>query len=145
MSLQDAHPAPPAAPDEPLAQGEPVIPGTPEDAGASDSLETTGLRARIGRQLDRIPFRHKLNVLVTVPVVVISILFAVVVNSEISTAQTAASQADLVRNSYQVALLVDDVQTEQQQALLLWAHYDRKSTNDTAPSNAAFRDRKSVV
>ncbi|MFC1444329.1 ATP-binding protein, partial [Streptacidiphilus sp. N1-10] len=148
MSLQDAHPAPPAAPDEPLAPGEPVIPGTPEDAGSPETTgETTGtpepletgLRARLGRQLDRIPFRHKLNVLVTVPVVVISILFAVVVNSEISTAQATASQADLVRNSYQVALLVDDVQTEQQQALLLWAHYDRQDAKDKAPSNAAFR------
>jgi signal transduction histidine kinase len=139
LSLQDAHPAPPAAPDAPLDQGEPVIPGTPESPGTSETLETTGLRARLGRVLDRIPFRHKLNVLVTVPVVVISVLFAVVVNSEISTAQTAAAQADLVRNSYQVALLVDDVQSEQQQALLLWAHFDRQNAGDAAPSNNAFR------
>ncbi|MEY9842444.1 ATP-binding protein [Streptacidiphilus sp. EB103A] len=139
MSLQDAHPAAPAAPDAPLDQGEPVIPGTPDSPGIPEPLETTDLRTRLGRYLDRIPFRHKLNVLVTVPVVVISILFAVVVNSEISTAQTAAAQADLVRNSYQVALLVDDVQSEQQQALLLWAHFDRQNTGDPAPSSAAFR------
>uniref|UniRef100_UPI001EED6444 HAMP domain-containing sensor histidine kinase n=1 Tax=Streptacidiphilus carbonis TaxID=105422 RepID=UPI001EED6444 len=145
MSLQDAHPAPPAAPDAPGPQGEPVAPGTPGPPGGLQTRERPdptaekGLRARLGRLLDRIPFRHKLNVLVTVPVVVISVLFAVVVNSEIETAQAAAAQADLVRNSYQVALLVDDVQTEQQQALLLWAHYDRKSAKDPAPSNAAFR------
>ncbi|TDU04968.1 signal transduction histidine kinase [Streptomyces sp. 846.5] len=139
MSLQDAHPAAPAAPDAPLDQGEPVIPGTPESPGIPAPLETTDLRTRLGRYLDRIPFRHKLNVLVTVPVVVISILFAVVVNSEISTAQTAAAQADLVRNSYQVALLVDDVQSEQQQALLLWAHFDRQNAGDPAPSSATFR------
>ncbi|MEY9969152.1 signal transduction histidine kinase [Streptacidiphilus sp. MAP12-16] len=110
----------------------------PSDAPSTLDLPSSGVRSRLGRRLDRVPFRQKLNVLVAVPVVVISVLFGVVVNSQISQAQTAGDQADLIRASAQVAQLVDDVQAEHQQALLLWARFDRRRDNESAPAVDAF-------
>ena len=129
MSPQDAHPE---------TSGVPTPTGSASPAAASGTEPTDlmepGLRARIGRSLDRTPFRRKLNTLVAVPVVVISLLFGVIIASELSTAQSTSNQAQLMRRSAQVALLDDDVQAEQQQAVLLWTRFDMKNgTHSTAP------------
>jgi signal transduction histidine kinase len=127
MSPQDAHPEISGVPTPTgAAAAAPDITSAEPGAGPADLLEP-GLRARIGRTLDRTPFRRKLNTLVAAPVVVISLLFGVIIASEIGTAQSTATQADLMRRSAQVALLDDDVQAEQQQAILLWTRYDMKT------------------
>ncbi|QMU79671.1 sensor histidine kinase [Streptacidiphilus sp. PB12-B1b] len=114
MSPQDAHPE---------------TSGVQAPAGpAALAPDEPGLRARIGRSLDRTPFRRKLNALVIVPVVVISVLFGVIIANEIGQAESTGNQAQLMRSSAQVALLADDVRAEQQQAILLWTRFDLKST-----------------
>ena len=100
----------------------------PEPSGVPAS---PGLRRRVGRSFDRVPFRRKLNTLVLVPVVVISLLFGVIIVQEIGLAETSGTQAELMHSSSQVALLGDDVMAEQQQAILLWTNYDAQSTNPT--------------
>jgi len=93
----------------------------PETSGVPTS---TGFRARFGAGLDRIPFRRKLNTLVAVPVVVISVLFGIIITGEVGVAEGTGTQAQLIRDSAQVALLNDDLRAEQQQAILLWVRYD---------------------
>jgi len=126
MSPQDAHPeiSGVPTPDGTAASAPPPDTGV---AAAPVDPQEPGLRARIGRSLDRTPFRRKLNTLVTVPVVVISVLFGVIIASEVSQAQSTGNQAQLMRRSAQVALLNDDVRAEQQQAILLWTRYDLKT------------------
>ena len=136
MSPQDAHPEISGVPTPTGTAASATAPsGAPAASGAGPtSLPEPGLRARIGRGLDRMPFRRKLNTLVAVPVVVISLLFGVIIASELSTAQSTSDQAQLMRRSAQVALLDDDVQAEQQQAILLWTRYDMKDgLNSSAP------------
>ena len=98
----------------------------PETSGVPTS---TGLRARFGTGLDRIPFRRKLNTLVAVPVVVISVLFGIIITNEIGLAQSTGKQADLIRDSTQVATLNDLLRAEQQQAILAWVRYDVQKSN----------------
>lgn len=100
----------------------------PEPSGAPTS---PGLRRRVGRSFDRVPFRRKLNTLVLVPVVVISLLFGVIIIQQLGLAETSGTQAELMHSSSQVALLGDDVMAEQQQAILLWTNYDAQSTDPT--------------
>ena len=109
----------------------------PEPSGVPAS---PGLRRRVGRSFDRVPFRRKLNTLVLVPVVVISVLFGVIIVQEIGLAETSGTQAELMHSSSQVALLGDDVMAEQQQAILLWTNYDAQSTDPTGfvPDSAPY-------
>jgi len=133
MSPQDAHPEISGVPTPTGAAATAAMPAADPGSASTDPLEP-GLRARIGRGLDRTPFRRKLNTLVAVPVVVISLLFGVIIASELSTAESTSNQAQLMRRSAQVALLDDDVQAEQQQAILLWTRYDMKTgMHSTAP------------
>ena len=90
----------------------------------SDEAPSRGFRAGFGLAIERVPFRQKLNLLVVIPVLVIAVLFTVVVNSEVQTAGSAGTQADLFRASEQVAQLVDDIQAEHQQANILSARFD---------------------
>ncbi|MEZ0067787.1 signal transduction histidine kinase [Streptacidiphilus sp. MAP12-20] len=85
------------------------------------SLDT--LADRLGRRLARLPFRRKLNVLIAVPLAMISVLFAVYVNGQVSQAQSAAHEAALLGASGSVAELVDDLQQEQGQAILYFESY----------------------
>ena len=130
MSPLDAHPEISGVPTPTgaAAAAAPMPPAPPEGpATAPTELPEPGLRARIGRGLDRTPFRRKLNILVTVPVVVISLLVGVIIAIQLSQASSTGDQAELVRRSAQVALLNDDVRAEQQQAILLWTRYDLKA------------------
>ncbi|MBC3843507.1 hypothetical protein GXW82_34785 [Streptacidiphilus sp. 4-A2] len=126
MSPQDAHPEMSGVP-TPSGAADDAAPPTAPAAQRRAELPESGLRARIGRSLDRTPFRRKLNTLVVVPVVVISVLFGLGIDSEIEQAISTGTQAQLMRDSAQVALLNDDVRAEQQQAILLWTRYDLKS------------------
>ncbi|MBM9508135.1 sensor histidine kinase [Actinacidiphila acididurans] len=93
---------------------------------------------------DRWPFRRKLNVLVGVPLVVVGLLLAYVISGLVGQARTAGSAARLVRDSRQVAELVDRVQTEHQQALLLSVHYEA-ATDGRRPSLAPYLAARQAV
>ncbi|MFF8532873.1 ATP-binding protein [Streptomyces sp. SAS_267] len=88
--------------------------------------------------LDRWPFRRKLNVLVIVPLAVISVMLAYVVSGEIGRARSAADTAQLVRDSAQVTKLIDAVQTEHRQALLVSLRYEAAPSGESAPDTAAY-------
>ncbi|WP_326784549.1 ATP-binding protein [Streptomyces sp. NBC_00151] len=88
--------------------------------------------------LDRWPFRRKLNVLVIVPLAVISVMLAYVVSGEIGRARSAADTAQLVRDSAQVTKLIDAVQTEHRQALLVSLRYEAAPSAKSAPDTAAY-------
>lgn len=103
---------------------------------------------RIGRTpslLDRWPFRRKLNVLVIVPLAVVSAMIAYLVYAEIDSARSAAATARLVRDSAQVTKLIDSVQTEHRQALLVSLHYEAARPGDKAPSTSAFLQAQQKV
>ena len=131
MSRQDTRPATSDAPSDPPLQDLPRL--TERAPGGS-------FRAAFGYAIERVPFRQKLNLLVAIPVVVIAILFAVIVNGEVQTAESAGNQADLFRSSEQVAQLVDDVQAEHQQANVLSARFDLTNLRPGSkrPSPAAY-------
>jgi signal transduction histidine kinase len=95
-------------------------------------------RRGTGSVLDRWPFRHKLNVLVIVPVIVVGALLGIGVDSEVGQAREASRMADLVRDSEQVARLINDIQAEHRQALLLSLQHESTHTA-TLPSAAAYR------
>ncbi|MFF8424676.1 ATP-binding protein [Streptomyces sp. NPDC016566] len=85
---------------------------------------------------DRWPFRRKLNLLVAVPLAVIAALLSYLVNDLVEQSDNAESAARTVRDSAQVARLVDRVEAEHQQAILLSARYE---TGWSKPSLAAYR------
>ncbi|MBO4254297.1 ATP-binding protein [Streptomyces griseorubiginosus] len=73
---------------------------------------------------DRWPFRRKLNLLVGVPLAVVAALLSYLIAGQIGQAEDASSAADLVRNSEQVATLVNEVESEHQLAILLSVRYE---------------------
>ncbi|MYS21626.1 Signal transduction histidine kinase, partial [Streptomyces sp. DvalAA-14] len=93
---------------------------------------------------DRWPFRRKLNVLVGVPLVVVLLLLAYVITGLTGQARDAASAAMLVRNSRQIAELIDRVETEHQQAVLLSVRYESAATG-RRPSLAAYLGARTAV
>ncbi|KOU61124.1 histidine kinase [Streptomyces sp. MMG1533] len=93
---------------------------------------------------DRWPFRRKLNVLVGVPLAVLATLLAYLIADQVSQAQNANSAAELVRDSTQVAELVDRVETEHQQAILLSVRYE-SSDSGAMPVPSAYRKAQAEV
>lgn len=73
---------------------------------------------------DRWSFRRKLNLLVGVPLTVVAALLSYLIAGQVGQARDAASAADLVRNSEQVASLVNDLESEHQLAILLSVRYE---------------------
>ncbi|WP_330337206.1 sensor histidine kinase [Streptomyces sp. NBC_00557] len=91
---------------------------------------------------DRWPFRRKLNLLVGVPLAVIAVLLSYLFSELVRQSGSAASAARLVRDSAQVARLVDRVEAEHQQAILLSARYE---SGDARPSASAYRAAQRAV
>lgn len=88
---------------------------------------------------DRWPFRRKLNLLVGVPLAVVAVLLAYLIDGQVEESSDAADAARLVRNSIEVATLVDRLEAEHQQAVLLSVRHE--ATNDGGtPSQGPFRD-----
>ncbi|GAA3294146.1 hypothetical protein GCM10020295_17930 [Streptomyces cinereospinus] len=87
---------------------------------------------------DRRPFRQKLNVLVGVPLAGLGVLLTYLISGQVSQARSAAEAAALVRDSAQVAELVDRVETEHQQAILLSVRHEADGSGAT-PSLSAYR------
>ncbi|WP_432174075.1 ATP-binding protein [Streptomyces sp. Tue6028] len=95
--------------------------------------------------LDRWPFRRKLNVLVIVPLAVVSAMLSYVVYGQIDRARSAADTARLARDSVQVTKLIDGVQTEHRQALLVSLRHEAARTGDSAPDTAAYLQSQQKV
>ncbi|MER6536745.1 ATP-binding protein [Streptomyces sp900105755] len=91
---------------------------------------------------DRWPFRRKLNLLVGVPLAVIAVLLAYVFTDLLEQSTSAEDVAQTVRDSAQVARLVDSVEAEHQQAILLSARYE---SGYSTPSAAAYRAAQKTV
>lgn len=93
---------------------------------------------------DRWPFRRKLNVLVGVPLAVVAALLAYLIADQVGQARDANSAARLVRDSAQVAELVDRVESEHQQAILLAVRYEAVGTG-ARPSLSGYRAAQTAV
>lgn len=100
---------------------------------------TPPLRRRAGAVLDRWPFRRKLNVLVSAPVLVVGLLLGAGVVDQVDRARDAGRIADLVRDSEQVARLINDVQAEHRQALVLSVRYESARPGAALPSPTDYR------
>ncbi|MFG2551295.1 ATP-binding protein [Streptomyces sp. NPDC048581] len=92
---------------------------------------------------DRWPFRRKLNLLVGVPLTVVAVLLAYLIAEQSAQSRNAADAAQLVRESVEVATLVDRLASEHQQAVLLSVRHE--ATEGRAPSSAAYRTAQSMV
>ncbi|MEU1306212.1 sensor histidine kinase [Streptomyces shenzhenensis] len=91
---------------------------------------------------DRWPFRRKLNLLVGVPLAVVAALLSYLITDLVQQSNTARSAAQLVRDSAQVARLVDRVEAEHQQAILLSVRYE---SGVSRPSPADYRAAQEAV
>lgn len=92
---------------------------------------------------DRWPFRRKLNLLVGVPLTVVAVVLAYLIADQTAQSRNAADAARLVRESAEVATLVDRLAAEHQQAVLLSVRHE--ATDGGVPSAAAYRTAQSVV
>lgn len=118
----------------------------PAHRKAASGQPSTALRTgRTPSLLDRWPFRRKLNVLVIVPLAVISVMLSYVVYGEIDRARSAADTAQLVRDSAQVTKLIDAVQTEHRQALLVSLRYEAARSGERSPDTSAYLDAQDQV
>lgn len=97
---------------------------------STNEAGTQGKRVRALRGVrdfaHRWPFRRKLNVLVGVPLAVVGTLLAYLITDQVMQARDAADAARLVRDSTEVAKLVNRVEAEHQQAILLSVHHEAK-------------------
>ncbi|GGY68870.1 histidine kinase [Streptomyces olivaceoviridis] len=91
---------------------------------------------------DRWPFRRKLNLLVGIPLAVIAVLLAYLFTDLVRQSSSAGSAARMVRDSAQVARLVDRVEAEHQQAILLSTRYE---SGDAKPTTSAYRAAQRAV
>ncbi|MGP3970363.1 ATP-binding protein [Streptomyces sp. 6N223] len=111
-------------------------PGEPE---RGDRLPR--LRRRVGAGIDRWPFRRKLNVLVIAPVAVVGTLLCISVVTQVDEALDARRTAGLVRDSEQVARLINEVQAEHREALVLSVAYESAEPGSTTlPSISDYRE-----
>jgi len=121
-----------------------TVPDDTNGRGSGSRRGERGGRGGRGSFADRWPFRRKLTILVGAPLIVILLLLTYVITGLIDQARDAASAAQLVRDSRQVAELVDRVETEHQQAILLSVRYE-SATTGTRPSLVAYRQARAVV
>jgi signal transduction histidine kinase len=119
--------------------------GEPERGDSGDSGKSGAglprLRHRAGAVLDRLPFRRKLNILVFAPVAVVGTLLGISVVSQVDAAMDASDTAELVRDSEQVAKLINEVQAEHREALVLSVAYESADPDATSlPSITDYRE-----
>ncbi|MFJ3192832.1 ATP-binding protein [Streptomyces griseoviridis] len=93
---------------------------------------------------DRWPFRRKLNLLVGIPLAVVAVLLAYLVVDQVSQSNDASEAARTVRDSAQVATLVDRVEAEHQQAILLSVRHEAVGAG-AKPSLTGYRAAQSAV
>ncbi|UJA11156.1 sensor histidine kinase [Streptomyces collinus] len=100
------------------------------------------VRSGMGGFADRWPFRRKLNLLVGIPLAVVAVLLWYLVTDLMRQSDSAESAARTVRDSAQVARLVDRLEAEHQQAILLSARYE---SGYATPSLSAYRGAQTSV
>ncbi|MGW3290487.1 ATP-binding protein [Streptomyces sp. NPDC001002] len=93
---------------------------------------------------DRWPFRRKLNLLVGIPLAVVAVLLSYLVVDQVGQSTSASDAARLVRNSAQVATLVDRVEAEHQQAILLSVRFEAVG-GGAKPSLTGYRTAQQAV
>ncbi|MGW7044673.1 ATP-binding protein [Streptomyces avermitilis] len=93
----------------------------------------------------RWPFRRKLNALVGVPLAVVAVMLCYLITDQVDQARSAAAAAQLVRDSAQVADLVDRVENEHQQAVLLSVRYEAAAGADARPALTSYRRAQAAV
>ncbi|OIK06188.1 sensor histidine kinase [Streptomyces monashensis] len=99
-------------------------------------------RGRMRDAADRWPFRRKLNLLVGIPLAVIAVLLSYVFTDLVLQWNSSSSAARLVRDSVQVAQLVDRIEAEHQQAILLSVNYEAGYTQS---STSAYDEAQNAV
>ncbi|MFJ5029244.1 ATP-binding protein [Streptomyces sp. NPDC088560] len=99
-------------------------------------------RGRVRGVADRWPFRRKLNLLVGIPLAVIAVLLSYVFTDLVLQWNSSSSAARLVRDSVQVAQLVDRIEAEHQQAILLSVNYEAGYTQS---STSAYDEAQAAV
>ncbi|MFI7684926.1 ATP-binding protein [Streptomyces griseoaurantiacus] len=114
------------------------------DASTPAPAPPTPPPSGIRRFADRWPFRRKLNALVGVPLAVVALLLSYLIADQVGQARDAAGAARLVRDSVQVAALVDQVQNEYQQAMLLSVRYEAAGKGER-PSTTGYRKAQAAV
>ncbi|WP_413103006.1 ATP-binding protein [Streptomyces sp. Inha503] len=145
--------ADPPADQEPSGHAPPPSSGsrraTGREAGRTTGRKegrTAGRKTEaLGALLDRWPFRRKLNVLVIVPLTVVGTLLGLAVNGQVREALDANRIAERVRDSGQVARLINDVQAEHREALLLSVQQESVRPGATLPSTADYRRAQRVT
>ncbi|MGA6158021.1 ATP-binding protein [Stenotrophomonas sp. NPDC087984] len=111
-----------------------------EPSGHAPQHPRSGRRTEApGALLDRWPFRRKLNVLVVVPLTVVGVLLGLAVYGQVREASDTDRIAERVRDSGQVARLIDEIQAEHREALLLSVEQESLHSGDTLPSTADYR------
>ncbi|WP_443732208.1 ATP-binding protein, partial [Streptomyces montanisoli] len=98
------------------------------------------LRRRASGLLERWPFRRKLNVMVVVPIAAIAAMLVYVTYQQIDQARSAAATSRLVRNSREVAALIDGLQNEHREALLVSLHYEAGLKEARTTATAGYRE-----
>ncbi|AIS01149.1 sensor histidine kinase, partial [Streptomyces glaucescens] len=104
------------------------------------STHEAGIRGLV----DRWPFRRKLNLLVGVPLALLAAVLLHLIIDEVIRAHEAADAARLVRDSAEVATLVDRVEAEHQQAILLSVRHEASGPG-TKPSLEGYREAQQAV
>ncbi|MFI5800181.1 ATP-binding protein [Streptomyces sp. NPDC051677] len=112
-------------------------PLAPEPPGTADRHPWS--RRKAANVLDRWPFRRKLNVLVIAPIAAVGVLLGIGAYGQARQARDAGRIADLVRDSEQVARLINEVQAEHRQALLLSVQYETARPGAPLSSTVDYR------
>ncbi|GGN19195.1 ATP-binding protein [Streptomyces fuscichromogenes] len=112
-------------------------PLAPDPPGTVDRSRRPRLKS--ANVLDRWPFRRKLNVLVIAPIAAVGVLLGIGAFGQARQARDAGRIAQLVRDSEQVAQLINEVQAEHRQALLLSVQYDAARPGAPLPSTVDYR------
>ncbi|MDT9695057.1 ATP-binding protein [Streptomyces sp. P17] len=111
------------------------------DASTATHDSPLGIR----RLTDRWPFRRKLNLLVGVPLAVVAVLLTYLITGQLDQSSSASDAARLVRDSAEVATLVDRVEAEHQQAILLSVRHEAAADGDARPSTDAYDKAQAAV
>ncbi|MEU6534460.1 ATP-binding protein [Streptomyces sp. NPDC047000] len=107
-------------------------------------MSTKAVDAPVRGFANRWPFRRKLNLLVGVPLAVVAILLAYLITDQVGQSSSARTAAQLVRDSAQVAVLADRVESEHQEAVLLSVRHEAAGSGGK-PSLASYRKAQARV
>jgi signal transduction histidine kinase len=94
---------------DPQREGAPPVHGRRRSPSRIDRPPRRALR-----QLDHVPFRRKINSLVLVPAVAVTVALVPVVDNQISNASQWSTAANYLRSTQTISVLIDDLADERQ-------------------------------